>query len=106
MCVTGYFRPGELLRLRRCDLIPPATQVMPAWCVPIAPEDLDVPTKTGSFNDSVTMDSAYTTFLNPFFKVMAKSDDKARIWKFEYPEFVGCFRKATDKFNMKGVVPY
>ena len=106
MCVTGYFRPSELLRLRRGDLVPPAKHVLKSWSVLIAPEEEKVPTKTQNFNDSVLMDSALLDWMGPFYEKIHASDSTELVWDFTYSQYVVAFRRAVAELRLKDVVPY
>ena len=57
--ISSYARPGELLALRRGDIIAPVANVSASWCLLIRPEEMAVPTKTGDFDDSVVMDTKF-----------------------------------------------
>jgi len=106
MCVSGYFRPSELLSLRRCDLVPPAAGVLEHWSVLLFPEELGRSSKTGLFNDSVELDDEKLTFLRPVWAAMAAMPGEGRLWNFDYPAYVMEFRRGVTRLLCPSVVPY
>lgn len=52
-----YLRPKELCELRWSQVHPPSSHVgMPSWSVLLHPEELQVSSKTGRFNDTLAVD--------------------------------------------------
>ena len=64
-----------------------------------------LPSKTGVFNDSVTLDSTKTKFLDPFRKALHVAGNRSRTWKFTYNQFCREFGKAAASLGLK-LVPY
>ena len=106
MCVSGYFRPSELLSMRRCDLVPPAAGVLTVWSILLFPEEVGRASKTQQFNDSVEMDDERILFLEPVWRAMSKQTDLSAAWSFTYHEYLEAFKKAAAKLRMPCVCPY
>ena len=106
MCVSGYFRPSELLSLRRCDLIPPALGVLTSWSILLFPEEAGRASKTLQFNDSVELDDARILFLEPVWWAMSEANDLTAAWGFSYPEYLEVFKKAAMRLDCPTVCPY
>ena len=105
MCVSGYFRPSELLSMRRCDLIAPAPGVRRSWSVLLFPEEVGRSSKTQNFNDSVEMDDPKILFLEPVWRAMASSGLEPA-WRFDYPDYLAAFKKAVARLRCADVCPY
>ena len=106
MGVSGYFRPSELLSLRRCDLIAPAAGVLDHWSVLLFPEDVGRASKTGLFNDSVVLDDDRLDFLIPLWRRMASPSRTELAWSFNYPEYLAAFKRAAARLDCPSVCPY
>lgn len=86
MAVSGYFRPSELLSLRRCDLLPPAPGVTQFCTVLLFPEERRRPSKTMQYNHSIEMDDPRVLWLEPMWLDMARPGCTDRAWAFRYPD--------------------
>ena len=104
LCVTGYFRPGELLAVRRCDLVPPSDRALNSWSVLLHPEEMGRPSKTGVYNDSVSLDSSLT--MSPILEVLSDPADTSLAWTFSYPAYSKVFAKAVKELRLVHIVPY
>ena len=63
MQFSAYLKPGECSSLRIMDLVPPArryTKGKSHCSLLVKAEEVGVPTKTNTFEDSVILDSPYT----------------------------------------------
>lgn len=106
MGVSGYFRPSELMSLRRCDLIAPAPGVLAVWSVLLFPEEKKKASKTGVFSDSVELDDERLLWLDPIWRSMAKEGDERSAWGFSYPEFAAAFKRTVAAMGVGHVVAY
>ena len=106
LCVSGYFRPGELLRLRRGDLVPPARGILDGWSALIAPEEENRPTKVGNFNDSVNLSCSLMPWLGVLLADLHLAGSTAPAWKFTYNQFMLAFQTATTELQLARIVPY
>ena len=103
--VTGYFRPGELLAVRRCDLIAPSDRALRSWSALLFPE-MGRPSKTGVFNDSVALDCPLTACLAPALEALSDPHVTASAWNFSYPAYTRMFARVTKELSLHNVVPY
>ena len=106
MCVSGYFRPSELLSIRRCDLVAPAPGVLRHWAVLLFPEEEGRASKTSQFNDSVLMDDERIKFLEPLWQTMADPLSTSPMWDFDYHEFLASFKRAAKDLRVPATCPY
>jgi hypothetical protein len=106
MCVSGYFRPSELLSIRRCDLIAPAAGVLRHWSVLLFPEEENRASKTSQFDDSVMMDDERIRFLEPVWLALAKPADLSLMWDFDYHDFLAAFKRAAKELRVPATCPY
>ena len=97
----AYLRPGELLGLRVKDLVPPsavAADIFPAWSVVVRPEEVGIPTKVGTFDDTVRLDKEETRefFIALLPRLIANRDPDEFLWKFSSQKLVTTWRAAND----------
>lgn len=107
--VSSYARPGELLAMRRGDIVPPVANASACWCLLLRPEELEIPTKTGDFDDSVQMDTSYmAAFMGEMLQILSEGDAGELVFSFSYPAFWAEFRKVLDHLGLSktGLVPY
>ena len=104
--VSAYSRPSSLLAARRCDLVPPAAGLSQHWCLLTHPEERQVPSKTGRFDEGCLLDSPYLQGLASAFRLMAHPTSTARLWNFTYPEVAEALKKAAEELNVGAVTLY
>ena len=107
--LSSYARPGELLGLRRCDLIEPLLGTTSHWALLIRPEEVGVRTKTGDFDDSVIMDTVWLdSVLTPLLEILSKGRQEEAVFPFSYPCFCRNFRAVLRSLGLErsGLVPY
>eukprot|EP00974_Lingulodinium_polyedra_P074198 7190386-Lingulodinium_polyedra.AAC.1 len=56
VCLSGYFRPGELMDVRCEDMLRPMQGALGYWSVLLFPEERRVASKVGEYNDTVVLD--------------------------------------------------
>ena len=86
MQFSAYLRPGELSDLRVMDLVPPPRQYTKGkshWSLLVNAEEVGVPTKTNTFDDSVILDSPYTEGFDKWWNALANVRHKCRGAQFE-----------------------
>ena len=86
MQFSAYLRPGELSILRVMDLVPPPhkyTKGKTHWSLLVKAEEVGVPTKTNTFDDSVILDSPYTEGFDKWWMALADMRHKGRGAQFE-----------------------
>jgi hypothetical protein len=107
--VSSYARPGELLAMRRGDIIGPVSNASPNWCLLLRPEEMAIPTKTGDFDDSVPMDTAFMSeFMPELLQILSEGPKEELVFNFSYPSFWGEFKKVLIHLGLgkSGIVPY
>ena len=107
-CLSSYCRPGELLSVRRCDWIAPVRRVLTSWAVLLFPEEGNRSSKTGQFNDSISMDSNWLTFLNTDYEQMHDPRSTACCWPFTYQDLVTEWKAVMVELGLEKLklVPY
>jgi hypothetical protein len=106
LSVSGYFRPSELLSVRRCDIFAPKTGVLEHWSILLFPEHLGKPSKTMQFGDSVEMDDVRIKFLMPIPAAMSSDLDVSSAWSFAYPDYFQLFKRVVTEMGYPSGVPY
>jgi hypothetical protein len=106
LSVSGYFRPAELLSVRRCDIFAPSSGVLEHWSILLFPEHLGRPSKTMQFGDSVEMDDPRISFLAPVLAAMSSETDESSAWSFAYPDYLQAFKRVVAEMGYPGGVPY
>ncbi|CAK0801976.1 unnamed protein product, partial [Prorocentrum cordatum] len=113
VALSAYLRPGELRGLRVRDVVPPALGYGPEyqkWSLILGPSDsIGGPTKTGVYDDNVTMDHENLQFLDRFFELHRQgkgSNDP--LWGFTQAEFGAMIAKALKVRQLEGlgIAPY
>ena len=106
LSVSGYFRPSELLSVRRCDIFAPSPGVLEHWSILLFPEHLGKPSKTMQFGDSVEMDDPRVSFLSPVLATMSSEKDERSAWSFAYPDYLQAFKRVVGEMGYPNGVPY
>jgi len=121
---SGYFRPSESQGLRTQDLIVPAdvsaTQ-MQKHVVIISAFEKGVPTKTGSYDETIILDDERCQVLGPLLEEMVQEREKQEssdeegedvedipLWDFSAAEFRRTWLEAVDHFGVSALfgTPY
>ena len=107
VALSGYLRPKELIRLRKCDAIPPVAGVSVCWTLLLCPEEEMEPSKTGVFDDSLTLDSPYLQNWFPAaMSQLADSRSTERLWSFAWPSYLKVFKECRRQLGLPKLVPY
>ena len=91
-----YLRPGELVNLKKEQLVPP---VLPGsdqygcWAVNLAPEETGPPGKTGLHDESLVLDTS--RWLGLHLSMFQDGDPDAPLWSFTYNELVMVFQHSV-----------
>ena len=104
--LSAYLRPSENMRLRRKDLVPPASGVTRSWALLVAPEEVGVPTKVNTVDDSVLLDSPWLMWLTPALRALREGDLNLPLWDFEYPSLTRELKVVSEYLGLPPVVPY
>ena len=87
-------QPGELLRLRQCDLVPPLRGPLQNFSVIPAADETGRPTKVRTFNDTLELDGPLARKLvPPCGRPSEAKDRKKPFWPFTYAIFCRFSRK-------------
>ncbi|CAK0801522.1 unnamed protein product [Prorocentrum cordatum] len=110
MCVVFYFRPGEPLGLRACQLVPPLAggrAFQRRWALVQRPMELGRPSKTNRWGDSRMLDLDDRQFLAP---VLARlrgpgEGSERKLFGFDYPTWAREHRRASLGLGLGPVGP-
>ena len=80
--LLSHARPGELLHMRHCDLVPPLRGALQNFSGPLARR------------------------LVPFWMALRGQSSKNPLWSFTYPTPRRFFQKATTDLTLPPIVPY
>ena len=108
VAVSSYARPSELLALRKDDLHPPARGISKTWSLRLRAEELLKPSKVGSFDDTISLDSPELRWLEPVLIELKKGNGDDPLFNTDYPEYVKAFKRAVSDLGAPAdkVVPY
>ena len=78
-----YMRPHEILHVRACSVLQPKKSRARCWGIVIGNKDLNMPTKTGLFDDCVLLDTPSRTDLGVVLKylLLQCEDDNSRLFQ-------------------------
>ena len=98
LAFAAYLRPSELLRLRRCDVVPPllgGAGHAAKWSLVLHPLELEISSKTGDFNESIVMDNPEFRFLDgELHALWGQGHSVQPAFDFSYAEWANEFHKA------------
>ena len=85
-----YLRPGEAFHIRAIDLVPPVAKVSGAahWCLTLHAAETEQDSKTGEFDESLSLDLSRQAVLGPALDLMV-SQRLGAGWRAEQQKFVG-----------------
>lgn len=105
LALSAYLRPSELLRLRGESLVPPSS-ASPNRCLLMHPSEGAARSKTGTADDSITLDSSYLKWLDPVWGLLHIERRGQPLFSFDYPELLQALKKAVKYWKCGAVVPY
>ena len=103
--VSSYLRPNSLLGLTKAFLVPPLRGCSDYWSILAHPEEGGNPSKTGEFDLSLRLDSAWFRPVSPLLSILKEGDPQARVFPFDYFHYLKVFKTSTATLKEK-VVPY
>ena len=106
MLVSTYARPSELLRMKKVDLVPPASGVTSWWAVLLNPSEGESWSKTGAEDESLYLDSRWMAWANPVWAALKQGRPGDKVFGFSYPQFSVVFKECLTDLNLESVVPY
>ena len=98
--ILTYARPGELLRMRQCDLVPPLRGALQNFSIILAAEETGRPTKVRTFNDTLELDGLLARKLVPFWMALRGQGSKNPLWPFTYPIFCRFSPESDNRFDV------
>jgi len=105
LSVTTYLRPSSLLAVTPTFLLSPVRGVSKHWAILAHPSDAHNPSKTGTTDLSISLDSAWWQPLNPLLEVVKARAPSEPIFPFSYYDYATIFGKAAKQLGIP-VVPY
>ena len=105
LAFIGYLRPSEALNLRRAHLLPPVGPVSRFWSILVCPEEVGVPTKTGSMDDSLLLDHPRLLWMNPVWEELRRGDLNEFVLPLTYRQVVDSIAVSGHMLGLK-LVPY
>ena len=106
LCLSSYSRPGELLRCRVRNLVRPTPTISEFWCLLLIPEERQIPSKVGEFDDSVALDSAFLKpWIHTLLKQLTDRNPDLPLWNFDYGHYSKIFSQISDTFGLD-MTPY
>ena len=106
MMIALYCRPGELLTVRRGDLIRPMRGVSLNWSVLLHPIERGVPSKTAVFDDTLEVENKIFPWLGQVVEALAGGPASEHIFPYTYVAFTKQFKRACAAIGLHKVVPY
>ena len=106
LSLSSYLRPGQLLSVRKGELVPPAAGATATWSLLVHPVETGTMSKTGDRDVSILLDSSWLQWLGPGYREMKKGAATDRLFQFNYHQFVKAFHVACAELGMEKVVPY
>ena len=104
MLVDGYFRPGELLGLKRGCVLPP-THSGGAWAILLFPQEEAERSKTNQSDDTVLMDGGRCPWMKPVYSVLAQGPRGEKVFPWKYARLARVFGLAARRIGVP-LVPY
>ena len=109
LMVSAYLRPMEGFRILRCDMLPPTANATAVWSLLIAPEEVGKSTKTGTFDESIALDSKWLKFAEVAWEVLSGVGLRMSaepLWSFTWPIFWREFQISRKRIGLRDMVPY
>jgi len=104
--LSSYSRPSELLRCRVFSLVRPAPSVTEHWCLLLNPEEHPARSKTGTFDDSLVLDSAYLRpWSAPLMRQLTSRPNNQMLWDFDYGQYAKVFGQIARQMGID-ITPY
>ena len=101
LSVSTYSRPSELFRCTTRCLVRPSRGALNEWALLLAAQEYETPTKTGDFDHSVALDSAWLRpWVQPFLEALKQQSPTAPLWDFRYGEYLDMFRQAARSLGL------
>jgi len=106
LSLSTYLRPSSMFGIQPQDLMPPVLGVTAVWTLLTHPEERLVPTKTGEWDTSSKLDSAWLLFMAPVWEVLRAKPKGSSIWDFAYPELLAMMKQGCTALGLPNLTPY
>ena len=93
------------MRLRGCDLVPPVGRELRLWTLLVCSSELDQPSKTGEFDDSVIWDHVPLQFMTSTFASLHQRGKRC-LWDFGYVELGNAVKSVVAELGVQNLVLY
>ena len=104
--VCSYARPSELIRLQVFSLVRPSQGITKSWSLLMSPEERPHRSKTGEFDNSVSLDSPwFIPWVHTLFEYLNQNHPSSQLWDFDYNQFSTDFKKAATALGLE-ITPY
>ncbi len=103
---AAYLRPGEAMALEPLNFVAPTPPAVPLWSILVRPSELEVPSKTFEYDDTVIWDHAHLQWMVTFFEKWHATPVKGPIWSFTYTELAKEFKSVSTELGLVDLVPY
>ncbi|CAK0879867.1 unnamed protein product, partial [Prorocentrum cordatum] len=100
-----YLRPSELLCVRCGHFVAPAGGVSRNWSLLLAPEELGIPTKAGTLDDSLQLDTMALKWLDVAWRELNAKPAAERAFPSSYQDLLADVQAAGATLGLK-LVPY
>lgn len=108
--VALYLRPGEMCGLTVGQLIAPMQGALtPHWTVVLHPEELNIASQTGQYNDLLVLDGVYAaTLAKVCEKLCAQRQPSDKVIGIDQAQYAEVFRTAVHRLGVQvlNLVPY
>jgi len=106
---SGYLRPRELTNLKVSQLVAPLSNAgasFKQWFLVLHPEHEGLRSKTGLFDESVSLDSEWLAWAAPFLCLLkGRRAADAPLWPFQHAELVEALRSAAALLKVQDMRP-
>ena len=103
---SAYLRPGEAMALEPLNFAPAHPPGVPLWSLLVRPSELEIPSKTNEFDDTVIWDHAHLQWMTTYFEAWRRTSRPGSVWTFTYRELCQQITQAAEDLQLQDVVPY
>ena len=98
--LLSFARPGELLRMRPCDLVPPLRGALQNFSVVLTAEETGRPTKVRTFNDTLELNDPLARNLVSFWEALRGQGSKKTVVALHLSNFLQIFTERNNRFDV------
>ena len=104
--LLSFARPGELLRMRPCDLVPPLRGALQNFSVVLAAGETGRPTKVRTFNDTLELNDPLARNLVSFWEALRGQGSKKTVVALHLSNFLPIVHKEITDLTLPPIVPH